>query len=130
MTALESALLEFLEHLEVIGETHGELFDSEVREAMSRAVMNGFLRQASDYQLPDSFAMFTPEADELVRDALASFLPVATQAARQDSLDTFMKRLNAFQNHNVRTQNQNYYDDFFGWWNPDYFDESGNRAGG
>jgi hypothetical protein len=40
-------------------------------------------------------------------------------------LDTFHKRLAAFQNGEVRTEQTNFYDDFFEWSNLELFDESG-----
>ena len=70
---------------------------------MGEAAFAGFVRPVPGYVLPDRFAMFTPEADRKVRDALAWFLPAACDAAERAGLDTFRKRLDAFQNLKVRT---------------------------
>jgi len=102
------------------------LFDSDVREAMDDAVFDGFTKPNAGYALPEKFAMFTPEGDRMVREVLAWFLPVAREAAKWAGLDTFHKRLRAFQNLEVGTARKNDYNGFFGWSNPEQFDEAGN----
>ena len=123
---METVLLELLHRLEVIGDEHGELFDSDVREAMDDAVFYGFIMPRPGYTLPDKFAMFKPEGDRKVLEVVSWFLPAAREAAERAGLDTFHKRLRAFQNLDVRTARQNDYNDFFGWSNPELFDEAGN----
>lgn len=123
---MEDLLLELLHRLEVVGDAHEELFDPDVREALDDAVFNGFIKPTPGYGLPESFAMFTPEGDRAARDLLAWFLPTARKEAKQAGLNTFHKRLRAFQNIAVRTAQTNDYNDFFGWFNPDLFDETGN----
>jgi hypothetical protein len=123
---VEDVLLELLRRLEAVGDEHGELFDSDVREAMDDAVFYGFIKPKPGYTLPDKFAMFTPEGDRKVREVLAWFLPVAREAAERARLDTLHKRLRAFQNLDIRTARKNDYNDFFGWFNPELFDEAGN----
>lgn len=123
---MDEVLLELLHRLETVGDAHEELFDSEVREAMDDAVWQGFIRPRPGYALPEQFAMFSPEGDAAVREALAWFLPAANIAADRSGLDTFSKKLKAFQNLEVRTSRQNDYNDFFGWANPQHFDEAGN----
>jgi hypothetical protein len=122
---MEQLLLELLHRLEAIGEQHKELYDSDVREAMDDAVFRGFIKPERVYVLPDKFAMFSAEGDRQVRESLAWFLPAAREAAREAGLDTFHKRLAAFQNQEVRTGQQNDYNDFFGWSNPELFDKAG-----
>lgn len=122
----DKVLLELLQQLEAIGNSHEELFDSAVREAMDDVVTDGFLKPKSDFELPSAFAMFSGEADQQIADAFAWFLPAANEAAEVDALDTFQKRLTAFQNLDVRTKKKNDYSDFFGWANPKDFDEAGN----
>jgi hypothetical protein len=119
---MEPVLLELLHRLEAIG----ELFDSAVREAMDDAVFDGFIKPRPGYVLPDKFAMFSDQENRRVKEALVWFLPAAWEAAERDGLDTFQKRLAAFQNLAVRTERQNDYNDFFGRSNPELFDEAGN----
>lgn len=126
---VETVLLELLHRLEVIEDAHPELGDSEVREAMSRAVFAGFIRPQPGYSLPASFAMFTPEGDRRVREVLAWLLPALTTAAEGAKLSTFHQRLAAFQNGNVRTARTNDTDEFFGWTEPDQYDEFGRVFG-
>jgi hypothetical protein len=123
---VDDVLLELLYRLEAVGDAHGELFDSDFREAMDAAVFYGFIKPKAGYALPETFALFTPEGDRKVREVLAWFLPAARQAAERTGLDTFHKRLWAFQNLEVRTARKNDYNDFFGWSNPELFDEAGN----
>lgn len=123
--AMESVLLELLHRLETIGERHEELFDSEVRESMDQAVGAGFINPEASYGLPETFGMNSDDGNRSVREALAWFLVAASNAAAADRLDTFHKRLAAFQNHEVRTSQLNDFSDFFGWANLDHFDEAG-----
>lgn len=54
-------------------------------------------------------------------------IEAATDCARQKGLTTFQQRLAAFQNGNVRSNLEgSFFDDFFGWWNPEAFDGEGN----
>jgi hypothetical protein len=124
---MEAVLLELFRRLEAIEAEHGEVTDTEVRDAMTRAVFDGFLKPVPDHRLPDNFKMFTKTGNKLVRAALAWFLPAARKAAEQDELKTFHQRLAAFQNLEVCTEATTCYNDFFGWWNPEHFDEEGNR---
>ena len=55
------------------------------------------------------------------------FLAEAKVAAATEGLDTFHKRLAAFQNLAVTVGPQQMcYNDFFGWANPERYDEAGN----
>jgi len=126
---MEAVLLELLHRLEAIEAEHEEIGDTDVREAMGAALFNGFFKPKPHYQLPASFGMVTKQGNKLVRAALDEFLPAAQQAAQQDGLDTFHKRLEAFQNLNVRTEETNDYNDYFGWYNPKCYDEDGNFKG-
>jgi hypothetical protein len=92
---------------------------------MDDAAFHRFIKPKLEYVLPERFAMFSDEGDRLVREALAWFLPAVREAAGRVGLDTFHKRLAAFQNLAVRTARQNDYSDFFGWSNPELFDEAG-----
>lgn len=124
---MEQVLAELLKRLMAVEEAHDEVTDTDVRERLDDAVHHGFLIPTPGYRLPDEFAMYTPEGDRAVRDALAWFLPAATTAAATEGLDTFHKRLAAFQGSGVTVGPQWVcYNDFFGWANPERYDESGN----
>jgi hypothetical protein len=77
--------------------------------------------------LPDTFDMDSPEGDQAVREVWEWFLTAARGAAATEGLDTFHKRLAAFQNLNVTVGPQQLcYNDFFGWADPKRYDEFGN----
>lgn len=123
---MDQVLTELLKRLMTLEESHGEISDTEVRERLDDAVHHGFLIPTPGYQLPDKFAMYSPEGDRAVRDALAWFLPAASAAALAEGLSTFHERLEAFQNLDVTVGPQQVcYNDFFGWADPKRYDESG-----
>lgn len=122
---MQEELLRLLERLEQIGEAHPDLFNSEVRQAMSNALVDGFARLVPDFALPTSFRMLSAEGNEEVRAALALFLEVARPLAIQQELRTFHQRLAAIQNSAVRTDEGNDFDEFFGMSNPAFFNERG-----
>jgi hypothetical protein len=126
---MEAVLLELLHRLEAIEAEYEEIGDTVVRDAMGAAVFNGFFKPKPRYRLPASFGMYTKKGNKLVREALNWFIPAARQGAQQEGLDTFHKRLAAFQNLSVRTEETNDYNDYFGWYNPACYDEDGNFTG-
>jgi hypothetical protein len=125
---METVLLELLHRLEAIEEQYGGLGEA-VQEAMEEVVFDGFIRPDPGFALRHEFGTDSEEADALVRDTLAWFIPAANQACQQEGLTTFHERLAAFQNLNVRTESTNDYNDYFGWYNPTCFDEDGNFKG-
>ena len=124
---MEKVLAELLKRLAAVEDAHEEVGDTEVRERLDDAVHHGFLIPSPGYRLPDDFAMYSPEGDRAVRAALAWFLPAAAAAAAAEGLDTFHKRLAAFQNLEVTVgPDRVCYNDFFGWAAPERYDVSGN----
>jgi hypothetical protein len=124
---MEKVIAELLARLAAIAREHAEAGDTEVRERLDEAVHHGFLIPSPGYRLPDTFAMHSPEGDRAVREALEWFLATAGVAAAADGLDTFHKRLAAFQNPEVAIGPQRLcYNDFFGWADPERYDEAGN----
>jgi hypothetical protein len=124
---MEKVLAELLERLVVIAQTHPEVEGEAVEERFDDAVHHGFLIPTPGYRLPDTFDMDSPEGDRAVREVWEWFLPAATAAAASEGLDTFHKRLAAFQNLDVTVGPQRMcYNDFFGWTNPERYDEYGN----
>jgi hypothetical protein len=118
-------LRRLLDRLDAIAEQHEEVGDTDVREAMSDAVFDGFLRRVAGFELPERFAMFSKEGDRLVRQALAEFLPAANRHAGEAGLASFHERLTAFQDSAVQSAAGSYYDDYFGWANPKDYDAEG-----
>ena len=122
---MEQLLLELLIRLEAVGEQDESLFDTVVREKMGDPVFYGFIKPEPGYVLPDDYAM-PDEKNRLIKAALLAYIEGARSLAPDLGLDSFHKRLAAFQNSAVRTEQKNDYDDFFGWMNPHLFDEGGN----
>lgn len=122
---MRTILRRLLDRLDAIGEQHEEVGDTDVREAMSAAVFDGFLRPLPGFEPPDRYAMFSVEGDQLVRQALAEFLPAAKQHAAEARLASFHQRLSAFQDGDLQSAAGSYFDDYFGWANPKDYDAEG-----
>jgi hypothetical protein len=122
---MEHLLLELLERLEAIGERDESLYDTVVREKMGNAVFFGFVKPQPGFVLPDDYGM-DEEENRAIKAALGAYIEGAKSKAPAAGLDTFHKRLAAFQNSSIRTIKQKEdFDDFFGWSNPELFDEAG-----
>ena len=122
---MEQLLLELLIRLEAVGERDESLFDTVVRERMGDPIFYGFIKPEPGYVLPDEYGM-PDEENRLIKAALGAYIEGARSLAPALGLESFHERLAAFQNLAVRTEQKNDYDDFFGWMNPDSFDEAGN----
>lgn len=125
---MDEVLSELLNDLEDVGSRHEELYDSECREQISGPIFEAFLANRKDYVLPDDFGLFSEGANAAVKASLAKFISKATTLSQELGLMTFHQRLSAFQNEDVRSSEGQYYDSFFGYWNPDSFDESGSSV--
>jgi hypothetical protein len=122
---MDAALLQLLEALEAISHEDESLFNSVVRQSMGNALVDGFARLKPGYVLPSSFGLVTPQADSQVREVIVRYLGVVRPLAAQQGLTMFHKRLAAIQNARITTDEGNDYEEFFGYSNPDFFDESG-----
>lgn len=113
---LVEALRDLLEELEAIGQSHEELYDTEVREQMAEAIRQGFLQPVPGYDLPKSFGTYTAEADLAIRAAVARYIERATRRSAQLGMIEPRARLDAFQDDEAKTRGEgSYYDYFFGW---------------
>jgi hypothetical protein len=122
---IQAILRRLLDRFDAIAEQHGEVSDTAVRDVISEAVFDGFLRPSSGFALPDRYAMFSEEGDLLVKRALAEFLPAANHSAAKAGLSTFHERLSILQDVDVRSARGSYFDDYLGWVNPEDYDASG-----
>lgn len=119
---MEQLLLDLMRKLEVIGDRDESLYDSVVREWMGDPIFYLFIKPTPGYVLPDYYSV-NDEEDRHVKAALREYIDGALALAPTLGLDTFHKRLAAFQQEDTRTERGNYHDDFFGWWNPAVSDE-------
>lgn len=112
---MAALLKQVMEELEVIGQEHDELYDTDIRENLFEAVCAGFLKPQAGYRLPDDFGMASEEANRRVKAALQRYIQAANERAVELGLTTPNQRLAAFQNGKVCTDEGQYPDDFFGW---------------
>lgn len=123
---MDDILKNLLDQLEGIGEDHEELFDSEVRQYMSNAIVQAFVRSQQDYSVPDNLGMFSDEANNAVKSAIVQYIADASRKADEIGLQRFHDRLLAVQDGSVRSYGGNDYDEFLGHSQPEFFDENGN----
>lgn len=124
---MEELLRKLLNHLDQVGVDHEELYDTECRQHLSNAVVDGFVRGQSEYILADDFGLHKAEANREVRKALTAYIADAKTKAAELGIVDFHKRLDAFQNPNVESDEEgSFYDDFFGHSAPELFDSEGN----
>lgn len=124
---MKVTLLDLLESLETIGNSYGELYDSEVRERMGVAIMEAFVRQRADYVIPDDLGMFSEPANRVVHSAIQRYIVDANRKAKSLGLLSFYDRLNALQDSSVQTANgRNDYEEFLGHTPPEFHDTVGN----
>ena len=125
---MEQLLLNLLCSIEAVGDRNESLYDSVVRQRMGDAICFGFIKPEPGFVLPNCYNHRMSDADnQLVRDAIRAYIEGARALAPSVGLDTFHKRLAAFQNSAVRTPRQKQdSEDLFGWTDPALYDESGN----
>jgi hypothetical protein len=125
---MEQLLLELLSRLEAVGDRNEFLYDSVVRQRMGDAVFFGFIKAEPGFVLPDRYSDRMSEADnQLIREAIGEYIERARALAPSAGVDTFHKRLAAFQSPDVRTAAQKQdSEDFFGWTDASLYDDSGN----
>jgi hypothetical protein len=124
---MDKLLLELLESLEAIGQSHEEIYDTECRERMGNAVFHLFIKPSTNYELPDDFGVYSDSANEQVKIALHRYIVAASDLASKVGITDFHARLAAFQNGEVCTlSRRGSFDDFFGWSPPACFDWFGN----
>jgi hypothetical protein len=123
---MEEHLRLLLERLASIGNQHVELYDSEVRERMGEAIMDGFVRQEPDYVVKQDFGMATVAGNLEVRSTLVDYIGAANETAKALGITRFHDRLGALQNTATRTARLKHdYESFFGHTPPEFYDENG-----
>jgi hypothetical protein len=119
-------LRRLLEELEAISKDHEEIFDTEVRERMGIAVVDGFVRGRGPQVVPIDLGMASDAANGLVHSAIVRFVNDANNLVESVGKAAFFDRLAALQNRAVSTDNGNDYEEFFGHTPPAYYDVDGN----
>src|SRR3712207_1186594 len=90
--AMRQAMLDLLGRLEKVGERHEEREDSDVAEAMTMAIHDGFLRPAPRCEVPEKFGMASATGNRQVRAALVWYVDAVRPIADGLGL-TFHERL-------------------------------------
>ena len=114
-TALKTTIKTLLDELERIGEVHGEICDTMVREMLFDAVYAGFFKPREGFVLGDRFGLYEPEGNAEVREALARFISAAPSQAADLGLNTPNERLRAFYAPGILSEQGLSIDEFFGW---------------
>lgn len=114
-----NALRELLDALDVIAENHLEIHDTAVREELGWEIYVGFVRLDLDKlqqrnNQPYYYAMFSDEANLLIGKAISRFLEHPDVQVERSQLQTAQERLDAFQNHDIKSNQGNAYDWYFG----------------
>lgn len=123
---IDQILRKALEELDVVAKDHEEIFDSEVREKIGIAVMDGFVKQKGSSAVPTDLGLATDELNEQIRSILVDFVQSANNAANSTGLSAFHDRLEALQNGCVVTDGGNDYEEYFGHTPPEFYDADGN----
>lgn len=108
------ALQTLLDELDKIEENHGEIHDTAVREVFSGFIFKSFVEGNLQYPLPESFQMFSEEANQLIRQALRRFLDHPDVINAHEQVDDMKDRLIMFQDEAVVSFNGSQYFDYFG----------------
>jgi hypothetical protein len=111
---IKKALRELVHGLDRIFEKHDEVGDTDVRDRMFVAILNGFIKPVKAYKIPAQFGMFSDEGNALVRSALQKFLDHPEIAAARKRLRSPEDRLNAFQDYDVETAKSTNIFEYFG----------------
>ena len=98
---MEQLLLEMLRQLEAVADRDQSIYDTAVRESLGEPIFHLFIKPGNSYAMPDDFGM-SVENDRAIKAALTIYIDSALAMAPSLGLDTFHKRLAAFQNHTLR----------------------------
>lgn len=110
---MRNALKQLLNALDVVAETHGEIYDTMVREELRDALHRSFVMAEPEAELPGSFGMFGDEGNAAVCSTLEAFLsePAVLEMMRAA---TPQQRLDAFEDGSVLSDQGVPYDEYFG----------------
>lgn len=111
---MELLLEALLNSLEEIGSNHSELYDTMVRECIATALYRGVVLQVPNFQLRDSFGLYSDEANLKVKEALEAFITGAHSDANAMNVDEEAERVKLVWNYEIQSTNGRRADDFFG----------------
>ena len=112
--AFREALRRLLDRLDAIGETHGEIMDTMVRELLIGPIYNRFVLADGEPEMPDYYGLFTDEGNLAACHALDAFLADPAVRAFREASGSAEERLDAFQDATVLSGQGMTYDEYFG----------------
>ena len=101
-----------IEALEAVAAVYEEVYDTDVREQMAEAIVRGLTE--NEFEPPAEYGMFSAEANQLVREAVSSYLATARPTADSLELDG-EARLRAVWDADARSASGTGVDEFLGW---------------
>jgi hypothetical protein len=104
---LREALRRLLDDFDAIEADHGEVYDTDVREAIGLCLHNALFSPQAGYQIPRRFEMLTDEGNASVAAALERFLNHTDAVALARSALSPAERLAAFEDRSVRSARGN-----------------------
>ena len=110
---IRSVLVRFLDELEAIGETHEEVYDTDVRDRLAAHIESAFVDAAGELPTSTDLGMFSAEANERVKSALDRFLAEGRAACASIS-DPAVRRA-AVWDEDARSSSGLSVDEFLGW---------------
>ena len=113
---IKDALKELLNNLDEVANLHPEIHDTAVRELLNDAIVEGFvLNTHTPDTMSNNYAMFSDEGNDAVHEAIMQFLQHPEVVAALQELTIPEERLTIFQDHDVKSSEDNEYDWYFGW---------------
>jgi hypothetical protein len=109
-----AAIVALLDELETIADTHDELWDTDVREAMAVALNEYFVLGQPYDTLPVRYSMFSRAGDELIAAAMARFLERVAAATDLAAFTPGQPRLDLLQSTDAVSSTGKFYDEFWG----------------
>lgn len=105
----------FLNQLEKIAQEHDELTDTDVRERLHEVINYYFIwDNAVDSEFPSLYAMFSPEGNKAVFEAIRSFVIEASVLAENEGIKAGEERHKAIEDLEITTNAGESFDLFLG----------------
>jgi len=114
MNPIKNELKELLNNLDIVGEKHEEVGDTDVREQMSEVIQNQFIEPQEGYEQPESYGMFSEQGNKQVHIAISKFISTIVPKINSTGLTNAAERLNSFEDEDIESDDGMYYDDYFG----------------
>jgi len=111
---LKRSIRKLFNDLERIGETHPELYDTDVREQLAETLDFAFVYGRRMKDVPVNFGMYSAEGDKRVAAAISAFLATALPLVKQEGIATGKARHDALQDGSIVSKQRRRFDSFIG----------------